>query len=54
MRILARKEFPEIVNYMTLHVGCVAGASQIADYEEHLQRAGFQDTPTCVLYIPTC
>src|SRR5699024_2464685 len=44
--ILARKQFPgEIVNDMTLYVGCVAGASQIADYKEYLQRAGFQGTP---------
>ena len=35
--ILARKQLPgEIVNDMALYVGCVAGASQIADYEEYL------------------
>jgi arsenite methyltransferase len=27
---------------MALHVGCVAGASQIAEYEEYLGQAGFQ------------
>ena len=41
--ILARKELPcSIVNDMALYVGCVAGASQIAEYEEYLQRAGFE------------
>lgn len=30
---------------MALYVRCVAGASQIADYEEYLQRAGFQGMP---------
>ena len=41
--ILARKELPgSIVNDMALYVGCVAGASQIAEYEEYLQRAGFK------------
>ncbi|KAF7162576.1 hypothetical protein CNMCM5623_007822 [Aspergillus felis] len=42
--ILARKELPSnIVNDIALHVGCIAGASQVAEYEEYLQRAGFKD-----------
>ncbi|KAF7125579.1 hypothetical protein CNMCM5793_001796 [Aspergillus hiratsukae] len=42
--ILARKELPpKIVNDMALHVGCIAGASQVAAYQEWLERAGFKD-----------
>ncbi|KAF3388231.1 putative arsenite methyltransferase [Talaromyces pinophilus] len=42
--ILARKELPKrIVDDMALYVGCIAGASQIAEYEEYLRQAGFQD-----------
>ncbi|KAM0105725.1 hypothetical protein ACP6JB_008640 [Aspergillus fumigatus] len=41
--ILARKELPaKIVNDMALYVGCIAGASQVAEYEEYLKRAGFK------------
>ncbi|EAL85427.1 putative ubiE/COQ5 methyltransferase [Aspergillus fumigatus Af293] len=43
--ILARKELPaKIVNDMALYVGCIAGASQVAEYEEYLKRAGFKST----------
>jgi arsenite methyltransferase len=43
--ILARKELPpKIVNDIALHVGCIAGASQVAEYEEYLKRAGFKGT----------
>ncbi|RMJ04686.1 hypothetical protein CDV36_014649 [Fusarium kuroshium] len=42
--ILARKEFTEeIKNSITLYVGCIAGASQISDYEAFLKNAGFND-----------
>ncbi|KAK9607390.1 hypothetical protein V6Z93_000937 [Aspergillus fumigatus] len=42
--ILARKELPpKIVNDIALHVGCIAGASQVVEYEEYLDRAGFTD-----------
>ncbi|KAL1962414.1 hypothetical protein VTN77DRAFT_9685 [Rasamsonia byssochlamydoides] len=42
--ILARKQLPEnIVNDMSLYVGCIAGASQVAEYEDYLTSAGFQD-----------
>jgi arsenite methyltransferase len=43
--ILARKELPaKIVNDIALHVGCIAGASQVAEYEDYLKRAGFEGT----------
>ncbi|GFG18801.1 arsenic methyltransferase Cyt19, putative [Aspergillus udagawae] len=42
--ILARKELPpKIVSDIALHLGCIAGASQVAKYEEYLERAGFKD-----------
>ncbi|GFF54796.1 putative arsenite methyltransferase [Aspergillus lentulus] len=42
--ILARKELPaNIVNDIALHVGCIAGASQVAEYEDYLKRAGFKN-----------
>ncbi|KAL4889886.1 S-adenosyl-L-methionine-dependent methyltransferase [Aspergillus ambiguus] len=42
--ILARQQLPEeVVNNMTLYVGCVAGASQISQYEQYLQDSGFGD-----------
>ncbi|PNY27504.1 Uncharacterized protein TCAP_02565 [Tolypocladium capitatum] len=42
--ILARKPFPEeIRRSIGLYVGCVAGASQVADYERYLKDAGFKD-----------
>jgi arsenite methyltransferase len=41
--ILAKKQLSQdIADNMALYVGCVAGASQIADYEEYLRMAGFQ------------
>jgi arsenite methyltransferase len=43
--ILARKKLPEnIVNDMSLYVGCIAGASRVAEYEDYLKSAGFQGT----------
>ncbi|KAI9373590.1 UbiE/COQ5 family methyltransferase [Aspergillus egyptiacus] len=42
--ILARRPLPDtITENMALYVGCVAGASQIGEYEEYLGRAGFKD-----------
>lgn len=41
--ILARKELPdEITHDMALYVGCIAGASQVEEYERYLRDAGFQ------------
>ncbi|KAI7975928.1 hypothetical protein EIK77_002488 [Talaromyces pinophilus] len=43
--ILARKALPqEVANDLALYVGCIAGASQVAEYEEYLTRAGFKGT----------
>ncbi|CAG8395743.1 unnamed protein product [Penicillium salamii] len=42
--ILAKQELPvEIKTNLSLYVGCIAGASQIGDYERYLKEAGFQD-----------
>ncbi|KAJ6126388.1 hypothetical protein N7523_002000 [Penicillium sp. IBT 18751x] len=42
--ILAKRELPmEIKKDLSLYVGCIAGASQVADYERYLEEAGFQD-----------
>lgn len=41
--IIARKPLPDyITNNMALYVGCVAGASQVGQYEEYLKQAGFE------------
>ena len=41
--ILARKPLPEnISGDMALYVGCVAGASQVVEYEEFMRAAGFE------------
>lgn len=41
--ILARKPLPDyMAKNMALYVGCVAGASEIAKYEEYLEQAGFE------------
>lgn len=41
--ILAKKELPQsILDDMALYVGCISGASQVMEYEEYLQRAGFE------------
>ena len=40
--ILTRKELSgEIKRNMALYVGCIAGASQVKDYEQYLRAAGF-------------
>ena|ERR1700761_816294 len=41
--ILAKQELPQKVkNNMALYVGCIAGASQVQDYEWYLKTAGFK------------
>ena len=41
--ILAKKELPpDLRNDLALHAGCIAGASQVRQYEQYLQDAGFQ------------
>ena len=41
--ILAKVELPpDIKNDMALYVGCIAGASQVKDYEKYLNEAGFE------------
>ena len=40
--ILTKSELPpELKNNMALYVGCIAGASQVKDYEKYLREAGF-------------
>lgn len=47
--ILARKPLPDhITKNMALYVGCVAGASEIARYEEYLEQAGFESKYTAI------
>ncbi|KAJ4253871.1 hypothetical protein NW762_010268 [Fusarium torreyae] len=42
--ILAKKPLPdEIRHNMDLYIGCVAGASQVVEYEQYLRIAGFKD-----------
>ncbi|KAJ6083915.1 UbiE/COQ5 family methyltransferase [Penicillium sp. IBT 16267x] len=42
--ILAKRVLPmDIKNDLSLYVGCIAGASQVCEYEEYLKKAGFQD-----------
>jgi ubiquinone/menaquinone biosynthesis C-methylase UbiE len=44
--ILARKEFTEeMKKSIALYVGCIAGASQVSDYEAFLKNAGFNGKP---------
>jgi arsenite methyltransferase len=44
--ILARKELPQaITQSMALRVGCIAGASQVGEYETYLTHAGFDGKP---------
>lgn len=41
--ILATQELPEdIKKDLSLYVGCIAGASQVDDYERYLHEAGFR------------
>ncbi|KAF4452147.1 hypothetical protein F53441_4957 [Fusarium austroafricanum] len=49
--ILAKKPLPDkIRNSMALYVGCIAGASQVVEYEQYLCDAGFKD----ILITDTC
>ncbi|SPJ75712.1 related to arsenic methyltransferase Cyt19 [Fusarium torulosum] len=42
--ILAKKPFSDnIRNSIALYVGCVAGASQVDEYEQYMLNAGFED-----------
>ncbi|KAJ5135729.1 Arsenite methyltransferase [Penicillium bovifimosum] len=42
--ILTRKKLPEeVVTNLSFYVGCIAGASQVHEYEEYLRSAGFKD-----------
>ncbi|KAJ6782220.1 hypothetical protein PWT90_06726 [Aphanocladium album] len=42
--ILAKRPLPnEIRNRIDLYVGCVAGASQVVEYQTYLETAGFKD-----------
>ena len=41
--ILARRALPEkVTNDLALYIGCIAGASEVAEYEEYLACAGFK------------
>ncbi|KAJ5679385.1 UbiE/COQ5 family methyltransferase [Penicillium macrosclerotiorum] len=41
--ILAKRELPiKIKKDLSLYVGCIAGTSQVVDYERYLKEAGFQ------------
>ncbi|KAJ5486054.1 hypothetical protein N7530_000354 [Penicillium desertorum] len=42
--ILTRRELPqEVTNSLSFYVGCIAGASQVHEYEKYLSDAGFKD-----------
>ncbi|KAL3477435.1 UbiE/COQ5 family methyltransferase [Aspergillus californicus] len=42
--ILAKQELPEhIATDISLYVGCIAGASQVREYQEYLEAAGLRD-----------
>ena len=50
--ILAKQELPlEIRQDLSLYVGCIAGTSQVGDYEKYLKEAGFQGTFTALLTL---
>lgn len=41
--ILTRRELPpKVVNSLSFYVGCIAGASQVHEYEKYLPEAGFK------------
>jgi arsenite methyltransferase len=47
--ILAKQELPmDIKTDLSLYVGCIAGTSQVCDYERYLKEAGFEGTYTAV------
>ncbi|OQE41109.1 hypothetical protein PENCOP_c005G01159 [Penicillium coprophilum] len=42
--ILTRKELPlEVANSLSFYIGCIAGASQLYEYEKYFSDAGFKD-----------
>jgi arsenite methyltransferase len=52
--ILAKQELPlEIRQDLSLYVGCIAGASQVGDYERYLKEAGFQGNSTASFTLAT-
>lgn len=53
--ILAKRELPmEIKTDLSLYVGCIAGVSQVGDYERYLKEAGFQGTVLALLFPISC
>lgn len=53
--ILARKEFSdEIRKNIALYVGCIAGASQVGEYEAYLRNAGFQGKQIILPRLSKC
>jgi arsenite methyltransferase len=49
--ILTKKELPEeLKKSMALYVGCIAGASQVRDYEKYLHEAGLGGKSGSTLY----
>ena len=54
--ILSRKPIPEnLLQNMSLYVGCISGASEVGEYEEYLKDAGFEskwwEASVCVWLI---
>lgn len=50
--ILAKRELPMAIKTdLSLHVGCIAGASQVSDYERYLKEAGFQGIVLALLSL---
>lgn len=46
--ILAKRELPmDIKKNLSLYVGCIAGASQVCDYERYLKEVGFRGISYC-------
>jgi arsenite methyltransferase len=53
--ILAKQELPlEIRQDLSLYVGCIAGASQVGDYERYLKEAGFEGNSTTYFTLLAC
>lgn len=54
--ILTRKELPqEVVHSLSFYVGCIAGASQVHEYEKYLFEAGFKGVyPGVVVVFAFC
>lgn len=48
--ILSKKPLPDnLRSCIALYTGCIAGASQVAEYEKYLKAAGFQRKPFLLL-----